>query len=125
MEATNCPRCGRMFMKISKPLCPDCEKADEEKFEVVRAFVKENPDCTIHEVSKECEISVKRIMKYVREGQLEVSKGMQDAITCTKCGKPIDKGSMCEKCSIAVASSISDMRAQDAVKNKGRVFTRK
>jgi ribosomal protein L32 len=109
MNATNCPRCGRIFTRISAPVCKDCEKAEEEKFEEVRAYVKENPHSSAQEVSEKCEISVKRILQYVRDGKLEISVGMEGLATCSKCGRPIKSGRMCERCIKNLTGTLSDM----------------
>lgn len=117
MNAINCPRCGRMFTKINLPICKECEKAEAEKFEEVRLYVKENPHSSAQDVSEKCEVSVKRILQYVRDGRLEISQGMEGLNTCTKCGRPIKSGRMCERCvkntSSALASIIADATPRD------------
>ena len=115
MVPTNCPRCGKVFMKSRDPVCIGCMKEDEENFETVRAFVKENPNRTIKEVSDECKVSVKRILQYVRDGRLEASAGIQADVTCTKCGVQITSGTMCEKCISDVGQQIGSM-VRDAQK---------
>ncbi|MCL2604893.1 MAG: flagellar protein [Defluviitaleaceae bacterium] len=109
MDAINCPRCGRMFTKVSANICKDCEKAEVEKFEEVRLYVKENPNSSAQEVSEKCEVSVKRILQYVRDGKLEISQGMEGLITCSKCGRPIKSGRMCERCTKNIAGALTNM----------------
>ena len=118
MEPTNCPRCGKLFMKLRDPVCASCMKDDEENFETVRAFVKEFPNRTIKEVSDECNVSVKRILQYIRDGRLEASSGIQSEVTCSKCGKQILSGRMCELCVKEVGSQIGSM-AQEAKTKPG------
>ena len=122
MGAANCARCGRMFVRMNKNICPDCVKIEESKFESVREYVKENPNCTLQEVSSVCDVSSKRILQYVKDGRLELSTGMQGDLTCSKCGKPIRIGRLCEKCIVDVSQKITGMREQRDIKNKGRVF---
>ncbi|MCL2202316.1 MAG: flagellar protein [Defluviitaleaceae bacterium] len=131
MNVINCPRCGRMFSKDQHPICKECMKAEEEKFEEVRLFVKDNPHCSAQEVSEACEISVKRLMHYVREGKLEISQGMAELITCSKCGRPIKSGRMCERCvksTTSVLESIVANAASNATEAKkvapGGMFTK-
>jgi predicted amidophosphoribosyltransferase len=131
MNASNCPRCGRMFTKISSAnVCEDCRKAESEKFEEVRAYVKENPHSSAQEVSEKCDVSVKRILQYVRDGKLEVSQGMEGIVTCSKCGRPIKSGRMCERCAKSAANAVSSMLSSAAQvtressgKEKQRMFT--
>ena len=130
MNASNCPRCGRIFTRVSAPICSDCEKADVEKFEEVRVYVKENPHSSAQEVSEECEVPIKRLLHWVREGKLEISEGMAELNLCSKCGRPIKAGRLCDRCAKNTASAITGMvavgkAAADAKKDKGGMFTSK
>ncbi|MCL1843303.1 MAG: flagellar protein [Defluviitaleaceae bacterium] len=123
MEAMNCPRCGKVFVKIIESICDACVKAEVNIFDKVRDYVKENPNKSIKEVSEECEVTVKRVLQYIRDGRLEASGGMQGDVLCSKCGKPINIGRMCEKCILETNFAINDMK--NATKIKGRVFTQR
>jgi len=48
---------------------------------------------------------------------------MKGEITCSKCGKPIFIGRMCETCILETGFQINDMREASKIKNKGKVFT--
>ena len=108
MPASNCPRCGRLFNRIITSVCPACEKKDEEVFQKLRAYIEENPNCTITQASDATDVSHRRILMYIREGRLEMSKGMQDEVTCGKCGIPIQRGNYCEKCVVNMALELQD-----------------
>ena len=123
MEAINCPKCHKLFMKMNDPLCPPCMKEEEATFELVRAYVKEHPNCSVTEASKACEVPVKRIMMYIRDGRLEASAGMASEITCSKCGKPVKSGRMCEKCANETTSQVGNMK--NTPHSTSRVFTKK
>ena len=112
MEPKNCPRCGKVFMRIREPICPSCVKVEEEKFETVRAYVKEHPNRTIKEVSDACGVSIKSILRYIRDGKLEASAGIQSEITCSKCGIPIPTGRMCKKCAAEVGQQVAGMKPE-------------
>jgi len=116
MNAQNCPRCGKLFVKVKAPVCAACEKADEAAFDRVRDYVKENQDSPIKQVSEACEVPVKRILQYVRDGKLEVSQGMQGEVTCSKCGIPINIGRMCEKCAAEVGEAVTGMAVKEKPK---------
>jgi flagellar operon protein (TIGR03826 family) len=115
MTATNCPRCGRVFTKIKSPVCPACVKEDDKVFEVVREYVKENPDQSINEVSEQTEVPVKRIIQYIRDGRLEVSSGISADVGCAQCGKPIVSGRYCSKCALNIKT---DLLHRPAVERK-------
>ena len=126
MEPTNCPRCGRVFMKVFESICPTCVKEEDQSFEEVRAYVKEHPNRSIKVVSEACNVSVKRILRYIREGKLEATTGMQADVTCSKCGVPIPKGRMCAKCIGEVSAQVEEMKPTETEASKAdnrRMYT--
>ncbi|MDR1689847.1 MAG: MerR family transcriptional regulator [Clostridiales bacterium] len=119
MEMRNCPKCKRVFNYISSPICPDCEKEEELVFDSVVDYVKNNPESNLAKVSQETGVSAKKLLRYVKEGRLEISKGMHGEIRCEKCGAPILKGRYCDTCVIAVNQQIDEMfetKKQDTIK---------
>ncbi|MCL2225449.1 MAG: flagellar protein [Defluviitaleaceae bacterium] len=110
MQAMNCPRCGKVFVRIRDPICEACVKEEEQIFENVREFIKENPNLSLNEVAEACEVTVKRIMTYIRDGRIDASQGMRADVTCSKCGKPIPGGRMCEKCVLETNFQLNDMK---------------
>ena len=124
MEAKNCPRCGKVFVKIRDPICVSCVKEEEDIFENVREYVKENPNKSIKEISEACDVSTKRILTYLKDGKLEASTGLMGESLCSKCGIPIRTGRMCEKCILEVNFQVGDMKEQARIKNKGIMHTK-
>ena len=64
----------------------------------MRNYVRENRGVDIHLASEATDVSVKKIIRYLREGRLEVTEGMQDFLKCEKCGVPIRTGRFCKTC---------------------------
>ena len=121
MEPTNCPRCGKVFMKIREPICSSCLKEEEEKYEEVRAYVKEHPNRSIKEVAEVCNVSIKSILRYIRDGKLEASTGMHGEVTCGKCGVPITSGRICKKCAAELGQQVASMKPEaEAQKSENR-----
>jgi len=112
----NCPRCGKLFTKINSQLCPACQKEDEESFQAVRKFAEENKNCTIGALSQGAGVSEKRILRYIREGRLEVTGGMRGDVRCKICGSPIAKGNYCDSCAIDINQSLNKalLKSKDA-----------
>ena len=129
MEALNCPRCGRLFTKIRANVCPSCEKAEEETFVKLRAYIEENPSCTLSELAEKTEVSIKRITQFIRDGRLEISRGMHGEIVCTKCGKPILSGRYCDSCITEIGQNVNTMFGKNIDpeesngKSSNRMFT--
>jgi len=114
MDMRNCQLCKRVFTYAGSPICPDCARADNEVFEAVRLYVKEHPENSLAQVSSATEVSIKKIMRYVKEGRLEISKGMQGEFLCENCGKPISKGRYCPRCLVEINHQVKSMFTKQA-----------
>ncbi len=120
MEVKVCMRCKKMFQYITGPsICPKCRQIEEEQFQKVKEYLRENPGAAMNVVSEETSVPVKLIQSFLKQGRLEVVPGSPMMIQCEKCGAPIVTGKYCNKCKAelvgelsAVASEIT--RAKDA-----------
>ena len=99
MNIKNCPRCKKLFSPISRSLiCPECEKKEEEDFDLVKAYLRENRGADIKIVAEETGVSIKKILQYLKQGRLEVTAEMGDFLKCEKCGVSIKSGQYCSSC---------------------------
>ena len=107
MDIRNCLKCRRIFTYVSTPYCPLCEKEEEALFNTVRDYVKENLTCTMADVVENTGISMKKLNRYIKEGRLEISKGMVGELTCEICDKPITKGKFCDTCVVKMSQELT------------------
>lgn len=105
MEVVNCPKCGRVFTRIKDTLCPDCLKKEEDTYNLVRDYIKANPNSTMTQITKDTGVSTRKINKYLRDGRLEVTSGISDFLKCMSCGVPITTGKFCRNCSSKLSKS--------------------
>lgn len=99
MSLRNCRKCKKLFNYINSPYCPDCVKEEEDSFNILRGYIKENPKSEIMDVAEATGISEKKILRYIREGKLEVTYGLSGIkFKCDMCGKPITLGRYCPDC---------------------------
>lgn len=99
MELISCKECKKLFQYISGPkICLNCRDAEEEKFAIVKEYLRENPKEQMHVVAKETGVSNRLIEKFLREGRLEVAEGSPIQLCCDRCGKTIRSGRYCKVC---------------------------
>jgi flagellar operon protein (TIGR03826 family) len=123
MDYMNCPRCGKLFGRLSSPICKECEKEEENLFQKVRQYIDENPNSKIADVTEALGVSVKKIMRYLREGRLEASPGMGSTLRCEKCNKPIRSGHYCDSCVIDINQEVTGIFDADRAKKGARMHT--
>lgn len=108
MDVRNCKSCGRLFNYMSgPPICSNCQRKLEEKFQEVKAYIEANPHCGVHQVAEEMDVSVKQIKQWIREERLTLTSAGADGITCEQCGSPICTGRFCDKCKASMANSFA------------------
>lgn len=109
MEVKNCRTCGRIFNYISGPrLCMSCREKLEEKFTVVKEFVRSNPGVGLQEISDACEVDIPQINQWIREERLTFADDSPIGIPCEKCGVTIKSGRFCDKCKVEMTRSFND-----------------
>lgn len=98
MNLRNCPVCGKLFVYVTKNMCPDCIKKEEELFDKVRDYLYENPNSSLEEVNKATGVDVRKILEFLKEGRLILKQGNPYLLSCEICGKAILTGRYCEQC---------------------------
>lgn len=98
-DLRNCRRCGKLFVYTGSPLCRQCIEKDEEIFIRVKEYIERNPKCTTMEVAEALDVPVEKILQFLREGKLELSKENTNMLLdCERCGRPIYTGRYCKEC---------------------------
>lgn len=98
MELRNCARCGKLFLYKGSPYCPECQKLDDEDFAKVKDYLYENPGAPLMEVSEATQVPPDKVLRYLKEGRLELASEQDSILRCERCGKPIRTGRYCEAC---------------------------
>lgn len=99
-ELKNCRRCNKVFPYLAGlPICPACNKEDEKIFEEASMYIRDHPGVPLTVVSNELDISYDRLMKYVKEGRLQILSPKGEYIRfCENCGVAITGNRFCPSC---------------------------
>ncbi len=110
MDVRNCKSCGKLFNYLgnSTPFCPQCMKALEDKFAEVKQYIYDNPGANIDQVSKDMDVSVRQIQRWVREEKLTFAEGSMVGIECESCGTMIRTGRFCGACKQKMIQGLGD-----------------
>lgn len=99
MEIRNCKKCKKIFQYLSGPiLCPSCKEEEENEFQEVKKYLRENPRASMTEISQALDISVEKINRFLKDGRLEVTADSLIKLQCESCGKEILTGRFCNTC---------------------------
>jgi ribosomal protein S17E len=106
MGIKNCPKCGKLYSDEVGIVCVKCTKEEADSFEKVRRHIKDNPNMSITEVSEATEVSRKKIIRYIKEGKIEISSGFAEDVQCELCSKPVTTGRYCQECTTKMSSEL-------------------
>ena len=119
MDVRNCKQCNKLFNYIGGvPLCPDCIKKAEDKFDDVKAYIYDHPRCGMQEVSDVMEVSIAQIRKWLKEERLSFSEDSEIALNCEKCGKRILTGRYCKSCKAEVLNQFGGVYKKEEPKKE-------
>lgn len=102
MEIKSCKNCGRAFGYEGGPVIL-CNKCDELLWEKVKDYLRDNPNATSEEVSKETKISIKIIESFLADDRLSAIDNETNTTIqfnkCQTCGNIINVGEKyCNEC---------------------------
>lgn len=125
-QLANCTRCGKLYAKTLKDVCPDCVKEYEKMYEIVYNFLrkKENRQATIPEIVEATGVEEKIILQFVKEKRLRQSQFPNLAYPCERCGNPISEGKICSNCRGTLQSDLEKIHEQEKQKKEEAAKTR-
>lgn len=98
MDLRNCIKCGRVFAYQGFEVCSRCLDDEEADFKKVKEYLYDYPGATVIEVSEETGVSEKKILRYLREGRIEIREEDNLLLDCERCGRAIRSGRFCDEC---------------------------
>lgn len=119
MEVRNCKNCGTLFNHLGgAPICPACQKEVEDKFEIVKEYIYDNPGANIQRVSDDNDVTVAQIKKWVREERLEFTESSAVFFECESCGASIRTGRFCNKCKDKMTQNLGNLYKEKKIEVK-------
>lgn len=107
MALSNCARCGSLFSKINRPICPGCDRKEDAQLEEANQWLRDNPGKTISALSDSTGISRHHILKWVRQKRVSLAD-KSEIMICKRCGDIIWSGTFCDRCKLDLAYSVGE-----------------
>ncbi len=100
-----CSVCKRIFEDISDThsACPDCRAKDEVLLREVKDYLWDNPGTTEAKLNELFDIPNGRIMRWLRDGRLELTPDSTIKLRCMRCASMISSGKFCADCAKKIA----------------------
>ncbi|MFC7373034.1 TIGR03826 family flagellar region protein [Fictibacillus iocasae] len=117
MDLTNCPQCGKLYVKKIRETCDVCYKEEEKQYDLVYKFVRrsENRLATLLDTHHKTGVPEKTIIKFIHQGRIRVVGFPNFTYPCDGCDSPILDGRLCEGCKTKIQN---DLKIEELIKTK-------
>lgn len=113
MNLSNCPECGKLYVRTRIDMCPDCVKKIEEDIGKAIAFMRSHPKSTISELSEATGLSIKRITKFILKKRIHLEDFPNLEYPCERCGTMIRSNRVCNDCYLNITSLVQSFKNKD------------
>jgi len=109
MDVRSCRKCKKLFNYVVGPhICPVCREELEKKFQEVKKYIQDNPNCRMDDVTEACDIDENQVTTWIREERLQFANAMTAGFGCERCSAPIRSGKFCDKCKAEMTREFTD-----------------
>jgi flagellar operon protein (TIGR03826 family) len=129
MAIANCKRCGRIYNRIRRDICPACIAEEDEIFIKVRDFLREHKNAYMDEVIEGTDVETETLIQMIQDGRVILADNPNMGYACERCGGMTRSGRLCAKCSTELARSLAhasaDLKKKSAEqKHKGGYYSK-
>lgn len=133
MDLSNCPECGEIYVKSKfRNVCEKCWREEEAAYETVYKYMRkrENRAATMLQVVETTGVPEALILKFIKNGKLQLAQFPNLGYPCDKCGRVIRSGRLCESCANMIRSDLKEFEREEEFKekvknsNRGTYFSR-
>ena len=121
MDLSNCPECGEIYIKSKfRDVCEKCWREEEAAYDTVYKYMRkrENRAATMLQVVEATGVSEALILKFIKNGKLQIAQFPNLGYPCDKCGKIIRTGKLCESCASEILSDLKNLEREEEFKQK-------
>ncbi|GKU76828.1 TIGR03826 family flagellar region protein [Paenibacillus sp. L3-i20] len=118
MNLDNCPRCGKLFAKNFRDVCPVCIREIDNEYQLCADYLRKYKGAIIGELSDQTGVSIKQITKFIREGRISMVNAPNMSYACESCGIPIRESHICESCRKRLLKDKTQMFENEAKKSE-------
>ncbi|MBX6396213.1 MAG: hypothetical protein IRY98_11055 [Alicyclobacillaceae bacterium] len=103
MPIANCARCGRVFNRVARNICPGCIAEEEKAFQQIREYLRTHPLANVEQIAEGTGVDVSVVIDLLESGRLS----LREPYPCERCGEPITSGRYCPRCTRTLQDSLS------------------
>ncbi|MFB9756499.1 flagellar protein [Paenibacillus hodogayensis] len=118
MNLSNCPQCGKVYVKNNYELCPSCLREIEDQYRKCVEHLRKNRGCTLQELSEGAGVPIRMITRFIREGRIATKDAPNVLTPCESCGELIREGTLCANCRAKLSRDVKHMHEDERRKEE-------
>jgi flagellar operon protein (TIGR03826 family) len=121
VDLSNCPECGEIYVKNKfRNVCEKCWREEEAAYDTVSKYMKkrENRAATMLQVVEATGVPESLILKFIKNGKLQITQFPNFGYPCDKCGAVIRTGRLCEDCANEIKDDLKHFEREEEFKQK-------
>ncbi|MBX5436708.1 MAG: hypothetical protein IRZ33_05760 [Alicyclobacillaceae bacterium] len=124
MPIANCARCGRIYTRVRRDICPKCVAEEDRAFTLVRSYLSEHRNADMAELTEATGVDASLVVALIQNGRLILRNNPNLSYPCERCGEPTQSGRFCRRCakelSLALSAASAQLRTRAARPQRGR-----
>lgn len=123
LNVDNCPRCGAIFNKNLRNLCPSCIKEMDDMLNVCERYMWRHDKATTEQLQQATGIPMDIILKFIKEDRKLRPKYYPNlTYPCEKCGRGIREARICVQCGTSFQEAFRPPKPAEPVRQPGIGF---
>lgn len=118
MDLDNCPRCGKLFAKNFRDVCPACIKAIDNEYTLCADYLRKHKGANITELTEATDVSIKQITKFIKEGRISLIGAPNLMYPCEMCGNLIREHNKCDSCRAKLLQEVNKVKQDQPAKEQ-------
>jgi flagellar operon protein (TIGR03826 family) len=121
VDLSNCPECGEIYVKNKfRNVCEKCWREEEAAYDTVSKYMRkrENRAATMLQVVEATGVPESLILKFIKNGKLQIAQFPNFGYPCDKCGAVIRTGRLCEDCANEIKDDLKHFEREEEFKQK-------
>jgi flagellar operon protein (TIGR03826 family) len=108
----NCKRCGRIYNRVRRDICPACIEEEDKIFVKVRNFLREHKNAYMDDVIEGTGVDMETLIQMIQDGRVILSNNPNMGYACERCGGITRSGRFCAKCTTELARTLAGASAE-------------
>lgn len=122
LNVDNCPKCGAIFDKNLRNLCPACSRELDATLNKLDDYMWKHQKASTQQLHESTGVSLEQIIAFMKEDRLRSKLYPNLTYPCEKCGAGIREARVCFRCASELKQAFQLQKPEQAQRTAGTGF---